>query len=63
MFVELTKKHIDGEPYKICVNTRHIVMFRKSHQGTYIEIANRDDESLSYIMVAEDYETVKRRVN
>lgn len=62
MFVEFTKKQVDGKPYKVCVNTNHIVLFRKSYQGTYIEVT-RDAESLPYLMVEEDYEEVKRRVN
>ncbi len=63
MFVEFTKKQVDGSLVKICINTAHIIMFRHSYQGTYIELANRDDESINYIMVEEDYETVKRSVN
>lgn len=62
MFVEFTKKQVDGKPYKVCVNTNHIVLFRKSYKGTYIEVT-RDAESLPYLMVEEDYDEVKRRVN
>lgn len=62
MFVEFTKKQIDGSLLKICINTAHIVLFRKSYQGTYIEVS-RDAESLPYLMVEEDYDEVKRRVN
>ena len=62
MFVEFTKKQLDGKPYKVCVNTDHIVLFRKSYQGTYIEVI-RDAESLPHLMVEEDYDEVKRRLN
>lgn len=61
MFVEFTKKQVDGKPYKVCVNTDHIVLFRKSYKGTYIEVT-RDAESLPYLMVEEDYDTVKSKV-
>lgn len=62
MFVEFTKKQVKDGSYKVCVNTDHIVLFRKSYQGTYIEVS-RDAESLPYLMVEEDYDEVKRRVN